>query len=344
MSDKWDEIQKDISELDDGIFDDSQVLELSKIIDNELNKKAAKASRKTIIYLIAILGFIYLVINPIIKLGHPNPKKLDNDMIGEGWSKLDMILETKINLTVPYHNYADAQVKDLNFGAYEINLMTYYDTEGAMRNTNDCIVDISRGDYGVCDGLFSIIMNRFGNEKVNGIDEDLINNTLEMVEGLPTSAVIFADMEFKNTLKLDDVFKMFENYEDNLKNVFVYLDRTNNAFSISMNGMSGYVIHDEEINEKYPGLDFVMNSENYLDKIDEYTEYFKSSVNFLYDSSLFMMPHFMIKNMVDYVNSDEYAIESKGVIITMTKQEFLDFYNENEEVISSYRIEDINLY
>ncbi len=345
MSDKWDEIQKDISELDDGIFDDSQVLELSRIIDNELNKKAKKASRKTIIYLIAIVVILYFIISPIVKLGYPNPKKFEKEMIGEYWSKMDMILEAEFNLSKPYFRYRDSQVKDLGFGNYEINLMTHDKTAGAMRNPDVCAVDISRGGNGYCDTADSLAINAFQYHNHDVIvNTENINRTLDIVNGLPDSAAIFSETAFIDLQKLYDVFKMFEDNEDDLMYVNVYGKHCNNILGITMERMQGYVIEDEKTNLKYPNLSQGLNNGDYLNRVDEYTQHFKSTVNYLYNNKLYSVDDLNLRNMRKYVNKKDFEVESKGVISKMSKKEFLDFYENNKELISDIHIEDINLY
>ncbi len=351
MSEKWDEIKNDIKDLSDENLDeivrnDNQFDELSKLINIEINKKVKKASFKLV--KMFLIGFIalFLILNPLFKLGFVNLKKLDNSNAFGDFDKMDILLMSYFNVVQPYLFTDDTEVEDLGFGKYRIHYNSFDIREsinGSPIFNNYVDVDKNKlKDQYIPNDDFMIYMGRYqGND--DPYKQESLDWGVEKISNLPDSVNIYATISFKEAVLLEDVFAMFDDNESNLLHVNIKNgNQAHHNLGISTYDYV-YVDDDVEYDLEYPNILLKSNVET---SIDDYKQHFKSSINYLYDSEFNFNINIsgQLQSMHKLVNSDDFIYESMGFVVNASREELLELYEENSDLFAYIELDEVKLH
>ena len=197
---------------------------------------------------------------------------------------------------------------------------------------------------------FSVMLLPFGSVYQLSEQDEVLHDQYEVVKKLPESSIIYATIGFKEKVIIEDVFEMFKEFEDSLLYVNISENSSNSSnkyddvFGFSLESQV-YIDQEAKYDPQYPNIILKDSDKLDVDRVDEYKQHFKSNINYLNDSKFnFNASNYKIDLIVDAVNSEEFTYPSSGVVVCMTKDEMIKFYEDNSEILLKIDFDEVKLY
>ena len=368
MSDKLNKIEDDIRALNDIEINDNEVRDITKLINKAVNKRIKVICLKTIASVVIVVGIIFLLISPIMKAATINVKKISENIVAyedvydSSYSELTLLMKVRMDIFSPYIQSVYTTVEDDGFGNYDIRVETWHNKEdyggryvdirieqGKFKFIND-----ENNDFGIMANQYNPYGNTNFKDNYSTRNSDYEfdhNKIIDTIKGFSDASIISATIGFKDLLLLEEVFDLFNEGNQMLQYVNVYheIPYRNFGFKTGVYQINDAILNDE-INNQYPNLilDSNIRRDNsnlsYHELIEEYTNHYISSINYLNDSEFNVTFEDWIDNVAIEVNDPNFIIKSEGIHIYASKKDMLKFYEDNIELINYCKINDVKMY